>query len=120
MAGPLCRATSLSADASPLPPLLRKRPEQVAQVSRVGGVAQQRTHTEDLLQRAQGGAVRVVDGRGVAVPPGDGREDDQANWTITVVGAFVPQNEERSAPLVGLRAQDQRNLPREPAVALFD
>src|SRR5438874_6479152 len=66
-----------------------KRDEQVRQVRGIGGVVQQRAHAEDLLDRPQRRAVRVVNAVGVPRAFRRRRQHDHPDGAIAACG-LVP------------------------------
>src|SRR5881397_247999 len=91
--------------------LLRELVEQVGEVRRLGGVAKQRAHAEDLLDRAQRRAVCVVNAVRVPAALPEWGQNDHPDRTVAVLG-LVPCNEERSVLGVGLRRENLRYLRR--------
>src|SRR5438874_5860545 len=91
--------------------LLREGDEQVGEVVRLGGVAKQWAHAEDLLDRAQRRAVRVVNAVRVPAALPEWRQHDHPDRAVAGLG-LVPRHEESSVIGVGLRRENLRHLLR--------
>src|SRR6266498_417238 len=95
--------------------------EQVSQAGRAGGILQERTRAENLLQRAQRRSVIIAVGADVAVAFGQRGKQDQADRPAqTAARSFVPGDEERAVVCPGFRPEDSGKLRRHPEVAVFD
>src|SRR5579871_3801782 len=79
--------------------LLWENSKQVFQVCLVGSVPEQRRDAKNLFHGPQGGAMRVMDGVGVAMSFGKGRKHNHADWAVAPF-TFVPCNKNGAACLI--------------------